>query len=180
MPKLAHQTQFNRNGLVLTLAVTVVVGAAIVYAEAAKPTTSGGGTKVSSASLSLTPSKSTVTAGQTFTVQVRENSGTTTVNAVQADLVYPADKLTLVSIDDTGSAFGVKATEAEGVGTAEITRGNTTPLTGNQLVATLNFQAEPGKGSSNVTFAGTSALLASQTNTNVISTTSGATFQLAK
>lgn len=184
MPKIAQSNQINTKALVVTLAVAVVVGAAVIYAEAAKPPTSGGNggnTKGGgSAQLLLSPAKSTISAGQTFTIQVRENSGTTTVNAVQADLTYPTDKLTLDSIDDSTSAFGIKAASTMGTGTLEIARGNTTPLSGNQLVANLTFTAKAAKGNASVSFASTSALLSSTTNTNIIGSTTAATFQYGK
>lgn len=49
--------------------------------------------------LYLNPATATVNSLTDFTVEVRENSGTTAVNAVQANLSYPATLVDFVSID---------------------------------------------------------------------------------
>jgi len=182
MKKLMRTTQFDRGGLALALTLAVLVGVVVIHAEAAKPNGGGasGGTKSATPQLFLSSGKASLAAGQTFTVQVRENSGTTSVNAVQANLTYPADKLELVNIDDTNSAFAVKASGSGSNGSLQIARGTTTPVTGNQLVASITFSAKPVRGSASITFQSTSALIESTTNTNILSTVAGATYQFSK
>jgi hypothetical protein len=184
--RLKRPSQINRSRLLATLAAVAVAGILVVsITRAAKPAGSGnhggGSGKTASSQLYLSPAKSSVSAGQTFTVQVHANSGTQSVNAVQADLSYPADKLSFVSLDDSTSAFTIKAIgDGSTPGTVHIARGNTTALTGDQLVATVTFTAKPAKGAATVSFLPSSALVTSDSHANIATTTSGGTYSIAK
>ncbi len=131
-----------------------------------------------SSSLSVIPASSNVALGSTFTVTIRENSGIDTVNAVQADLTYPATKLQFNSIDVTSSAFSVQATNTGGAGTISIARGTSTPVSGDQIVAVVSFTAI-GTGAANVAFAASSAVLSSVTNTNLLTITNPGVYTVA-
>jgi hypothetical protein len=184
--RLKRTRPIDSTAMLVTLAVVAVVGVVAVSSSlAAKPAGSGhggGGTPApTAAQLSISPAKATVAAGQTLAVQVHTNSGTATVNAVQADFSYPADKLTYVKTDDTGSGYPVSAVETASAGMVSIARGATTPVSGDQLVATVYFTAAKSfKGGATLSFLPTSALVTSDTNQNIITATAGATYSFAK
>jgi hypothetical protein len=106
-----------------------------------------------------------------FSVQIRENSGTTTVNAIQANLSYPTGLLTLVSVDLTGSAFGTTAQNTSGSGAISLglgTCGGCAAVSGDQLVATLNFKTAATGGAATVAFTSGTLLVNSTTNTDLL------------
>jgi hypothetical protein len=120
----------------------------------------------------LNPLTKSYAQGTTFTVELREDSGTQLVNAVQANLTYPTDKLDFVSIDTTGSAFSTQAQNAGGNGQIAIARGNTTAQTGNQLVAKITFRTKAITGTVTVPFVSGTQLVSSTTNKNILSSLS--------
>ena len=137
--------------------------------------------RAAAATLYLSPASQTVTQATTFNVQVRENSSTDPVNAVQANLTYDTTKLDFVSISNTGSAFGVEAENTGGAGAVRIARGVTggqPPVTGDQLVATITFRAKTSLGATSVTFAAGSAVIRSTDNVNILATTTGGTYTI--
>lgn len=93
-----------------------------------------------SPNITLAPSATSVTAGDTVTVTISEDSGTEPVNAVQANLSYPANLLQYVSTGDNAK-FDIDAQTSVSGGTVQIARGTLTPVTGAQAVATLTFKA---------------------------------------
>lgn len=103
-------------------------------------------------SIYLTPSTQTLAANTNFTVEVRASSGAAAVNAVQANLSYPAALLDLVSIDTTSSAFSVEAEQIGENGTIRIARGHTTPLTGDVRIANITFRTKTSGGTATVNF----------------------------
>jgi hypothetical protein len=117
-----------------------------------------------------------------LTVQVWEDSGLSTINAVQANLAYPLSKLNLVKIDSTSTAFGVEAQSSGGNGVINIARGSTTPLSGKQLVATLNFtpltSTSKQRSTASVTFTTGTALLSDVTNLDILAATYGGSYSL--
>jgi hypothetical protein len=120
----------------------------------------------------LSPQTKSYAQGTTFTVELREDSGSQLVNAVQANLSYPADKLDFVSIDTTGSAFGTQAQNDGGNGQIAIARGNTTAQTGNQLIAKITFKTKTTAGTLTVPFVSGTQLVSSSTNKNILSSLS--------
>jgi hypothetical protein len=128
------------------------------------------------------------TKGSTFTVQIKENSYTDTVNAVEADLTYPTSKLQLIPSSSSdaanlsGSAFGVKASNSGGSGNISISLGTITPVSGNKLIGTLTFKTL-ASGSANVAFKPLSGstgsqVLSSTTNANVVTAYNGGTYTI--
>lgn len=92
--------------------------------------------------LYLTPGSLSYTPGTTFTVPVKLDTGTTGINAIQADITYPANLLAVESIDDSGSAFALSVTKTALNGDISIIRGSFTPVKGNNLlIANINFKA---------------------------------------
>jgi hypothetical protein len=148
----------NRSLLVFGL-IFAAVGGYIIWRSLAAPPPP---------TIYLSPATQTVGPGATFTVQVRENSSTTSVNAVQANLSYPTSLLTFVSIDTTGTAFSIEAQNSGGGGTINIARGTTTPVTGDQLVATITFTATSTSGAATVAFTSGTALVSSSSNADIL------------
>lgn len=119
------------------------------------------------------PPSSFMAPNTSFSVQIRENSGTTAVNEVTANLSYPASLLTLVSVSLTGTAFGTTAQNTTGSGTINLALGSTcsttcATLTGDQLVATLNFKTGATGGAATVAFTSGTILVNSTTNTDIL------------
>lgn len=168
--KLVNRSaRFNPVIVAAVCVALVVVGYFVVKSFAAS----------GAATLSLSPSNAIVANGATFTVQIMENSGSATVNAVQANLTYPAASLQLQSIDATGSAFPLVAQSTGANGTitiAQAVNGGNPAVTGSQLVATLTFKSLMATGSAAVDFAAGSAVVSSVDNTALTLTTTGGTY----
>lgn len=130
------------------------------------------------ATLYLSPSSGTVVNGNTLTVEVRENSGTEPVNAVQANMSYPASLLQFVGITSS-SAFSVVAQNSGGSGTVQIGRGALPSVTGDQLVATVQFKALASSGAAAISFTGGSSVVSANTNTNIMTSYPGGSFSLS-
>lgn len=134
--------------------------------------------------MSLTPSSQTVTQGSTVSVTLMENSSTDAVNAVQAMINYPSDKLAFSNISYSTSAFAVQASQSGGSGVVKLSVGTTPPpVTGSQIVAVINFVAI-ASGSANLTFGCTfdaitcqdgNAVVRESDAANILSTTTGST-----
>jgi hypothetical protein len=164
-------------GLFFVLAFAVITSLSAITTMAAKPQP-----VKATPNLSLSPSSQTVQSGSTLTVQIWEDSGLSTINAVQANLAYPISKLNLVKIDSTSTAFGVEAQSSGGNGVINIARGSTTPLSGKQLVATLNFtpltSTSKQRSTASVTFTTGTALLSDVTNLDILAATYGGSYSL--
>lgn len=111
------------------------------------------------------------TVGSNITIDIRENSGSTGVNAVQANFSYPSDKLTFVSADGSASGFTTEAQSVGGNGTVTLARGVIGNLTGDQLIAKITFKVNVA-GTATLSFVNGSALISSTTNQNIISSLS--------
>jgi hypothetical protein len=66
---------------------------------------------VFAANLTISPSSVTTKVGKTFTVDLVVNNNIDAINAVAADLMYPADTLSVVSISKAGSFISLWAEE---------------------------------------------------------------------
>ncbi len=133
------------------------------------------------ATLYLSPATQNVNENTNFTVQVRENSNTDLVNAVQANLTYDSTKMDYIITDFTGSAFGVAAESSGGNGSVRIARGVTggqSPVTGDQLVATVTFKARTSIGAAAVSFAAGSIIARSSDNTDILGTASAGSYTI--
>lgn len=131
--------------------------------------------------LSFAPSATTVNIGDTIRVEVRENSGTDLANAVEADVRFDATKLSYVSLDETGSAFGIAAATDVTTGSLNIARGRSGGLaavSGSQLVTTITFKAL-ATGSVTLSYAATSAIVRSSDNVNILVATTPTVLNLA-
>jgi len=134
------------------------------------------------ANLYLSPATQTVTQGDTFSVQLRANiGGTDTVNAVQAKLSYPTDKLECSGVSNSGGAFSISqihnALTSSGGGAITIVEGTTgSGVSGDKLVATINFKAKVGSGSAQVSFVSGSIVVRGTDYANIVGSTTGGTY----
>ncbi len=174
--KLETKSRLSYRTLALFVVIFAAVGGYILWKSFAAPVPP---------TVYLTPASQTFGPNSTFTVQIRENSGTTPVNAVQAILNYPANLLgaTVVSGSTAGSPFSNVGASQAANGTINVAagvgcNGTCTALTGDQLVATITFTTNTTAGSSSVAFAsGTALVTTTQTNLiTALSMTGGGTF----
>lgn len=163
--KLAKRIGSSKPRLIIISGCLALVGALLVSLSYA-----------SGPELYLKSVSSEVVQGSMIEVDVRVNTGGKTVNAVQANMSYPADKLELVSIDSSASPFTVEAENEGSNGSIKIARGNISPLNGDLALSKLTFRVLMASGSAAVDFAEGSAILDSETNTNILSSTSGQTY----
>ncbi len=131
--------------------------------------------------LSLSPSSGSYVVGSNVAVQIRADSKTDLVNAVQASLTYDAAKLQYVSIAE-GTAFPTVAATSTGTsGVIRLARA-TLPgaeVSGSNLVATVTFKVLGNTGTTNVSFdSAFSYIVRSSDNADVLGTTNGATFTM--
>ncbi|HEX8226755.1 MAG TPA: cohesin domain-containing protein [Candidatus Saccharimonadales bacterium] len=126
---------------------------------------------------------SDVKAGQTFTVELHEDSGKDLVNAVQAGINYPAEKLQVVSVT-TGDGFPQEAaTDTTTPGLVRVARSvvpKTPAVRGQQSVAKIEFKVLPGAtGPVELRVDQTTSLLVRSTdNKNVLSSVRPATLNI--
>lgn len=129
-------------------------------------------------SVYLNPATQTIGAVTDFSVEVRENSGTTAVNAVQANLTYPSNLLDVVGVDSS-TAFTVAAETTIGTGTINIARGvaGGQTVSNDQLIATVRFKSKTPASTStaNVAFANGTALINASTNADLLGTLNSTT-----
>lgn len=128
------------------------------------------------AALYLSPASASLQQGSNISVQIRLNTGTEAVNAVNGSLTYPTDKLEFISVSGGGSAFGIEASNSGGGGSVTIERGSISNVTGNVLVATVVFKAISSNTIATVLF-DQSALAASNGN-DVTGSKTGAAYVL--
>lgn len=122
--------------------------------------------KAASPRLYFSPASKDLSVGDEFSVEVRADSGKTDINAVQANFSYPADKLELVNVDANASPFTTEAQNIAGDGKVTLARGIIGKLSGDQLVATINFKAKAG-GTASLAFS-KSSLESADKNQNII------------
>lgn len=175
MKKISQKTPLSYRQLAIFVVIFAAIGGYILWKSfAATPP---------APTVYLTPDAQTFGGSTSFSIQVRENSGTTPVNAVQANLSYSTSLLTLVSVS-TSSTFGVVAQNSGANGVINIglgVSGGSAPVTGDQLVATLNFKTNTTAGTASVPFTTGTALVSSSTNTNLLSSlaaTGGGTYTI--
>ncbi len=129
--------------------------------------------------LQLSPASATVTPNSTFTVAVRLNTGTESINAVQANFKYPATMVEYVSISAVGSAFEIGAPSSGGGGKVSIARAQLGGVSSNDaLVATVTFRVLAGSGSVVMAFTGGTEALSNKDSRDVLTGTSGATYTI--
>ncbi len=133
-----------------------------------------------SATLTLSPSSGSYTKSKTLTVTVHENSGSTEVNAIEADLGYDKAKLQFVSIDTSSSAFDLSFIASGGSGSVQIVRAkSSTSVTGDQIVGSVTFKVLAGSGTTSISFRDSSQIVQTNPTQDVWDhDTSGGTYTL--
>lgn len=126
------------------------------------------GAQGKTATLTVEQSAQSVKAGETVMVTIKVNSGTDLVNAVQANLSYPQDSLEFVSVDGTGSAFDIEAQKANENGVVKVARGVLKPVSGEKVVAKVNFKAKKNAASVLLKTNSDSAVIRSTDNMNIL------------
>ncbi|MAZ30321.1 hypothetical protein CL655_03495 [bacterium] len=135
---------------------------------------------VHAADLRLTPSTGSYSTGQTFTVTIQVVPGGDSINAVEAQLSFDSNLLSVVSVAKTGSVFTlwpVEPTFSNGAGTITFGGGHTAPITSNSTLLQVTFRAT-GEGDASVSFDSGSVLAADGRGTDVLNNTSGGTFTI--
>lgn len=128
------------------------------------------------ATLSLSPSSGSFGQGQAFTVAVNVNTGGETVNAVEAVLTFPADKLKANFISHSGSGFDINAESTVGSGVVRIAKGKLPPgVVGSRRVASVGFTALSG-GTASIGVSG--SVLRESDSSNILGGAGGATFNI--
>lgn len=129
--------------------------------------------------LSLSPSSGTFSKGQVIKVNVNVSTGGEYVNAVQANVVYPADKLKFSSVSTGGSVLSIIAEKGGGGGYVKIGGGTPTPgFSGNKFIGSINFVALTDSGNAVLSFAGDSVILRDSDNSNIYSGGTTASYTL--
>lgn len=132
------------------------------------------------ASLSLSPASGSYGQGQKFTVSINVNTGGDAVNAVEAVVTFPADKLKADYVSHSGSGFDIVAESTVGSGVVRISKGKMPPsVVGSRRVATVGFTAL-SQGSASVAITGESKVLREADSGNILSGTGGATFNIGQ
>jgi len=135
------------SAVALSLLISLAAALSAIPAYAAGP------------SITLVANKATVASGGSLIVAVYMNGGGNPINAVEADLSYPASKLQYIGVNYSGSAFEISASGGGGDGSVTLDRGTTGAVSGSGLVATLTFKALTSSGSGTIAVGGNSALV---------------------
>jgi hypothetical protein len=185
--KLQSKTGLSKKNLLLFGVIFAAVGGYILWRGLAAP---------APPTIYLSPASQTIGPNGTMTVQIRENSGASTVNAVQANFSYPS---TLFSCGATTAGYnsttkisgdislvgGSFTTVAElSCGSGQVSIGLGMPagggtISGDQLVATITFHSSVTSGSGSMNFTSGTALVNSVTNTDLLASlaaTGGGTY----
>jgi hypothetical protein len=127
--------------------------------------------QAATASLYVSPASGAVAVGSIIPVQIRVNSGSDPVNAIQANLTYNSAQLGYQSVDSTGSAFSLMANTQTAPGTIKLARatgGGESPVSGDNLFATVYFKALTTAGTSSIAIAAGSAVVRSTDSVDIL------------
>jgi hypothetical protein len=157
--------------LLIFIGLFAVIGLLALFRTDAAP-------KLSPAvTLSLSPASQRVQVGQSLSLAVKLNTNGNSVNAVQADLTYPASNFEFVSIDGANSVFTIEAEGVGGNGVVKIARGNINSInSADALVAVVNFRATAAGRKAKISFANTSAVIRTDDTANILQRLTGGTY----
>ena len=163
-------SQLWQAAAVLVLAVSALGGVSLLQKSSTHAAATNG-------SLYLSPAQGTYMVGDLVTVTIEENSGTTAVNGVQANLSYPSSELQYESYSVAGSGFNFPGpAPSVSPGSFSYAILSTNQLTGTQQVATVTFKVL-SSGSAAINFASGSAV-AEPDGANEDAALAGANFTL--
>lgn len=147
-----------------------LVLALVLFLSFAQPAAAG--------SMYLSPGSKTAASGSTFSLGIRANMGGDLVNAVEANLSYPSDKLDFVGISAGGSAFPIDASSGGGGGGVRVSRGVIGQgVSGDKLIATVSFRVKAG-ASGTATIGLSGSLVRGADQANISSDGAGATITI--
>ena len=141
--------------------------------------------KAYAATLDVSPSSGSYTAGNTITARVGVRSCGQSINAVSGQVSFSSDTLLLTGISKGGSIITLWAqdpTYSNNAGTISFQGVTLNGYTGNSgTVVTLTFRAKAaGQGTIDIQSSGSSVLLNDGKGTDVLSDTNGAVFTIRK
>jgi hypothetical protein len=125
----------------------------------------------------MSPTSQTLGINETFTINIRENSAGTNVNAVQANFTYPTNLMEFVpsapenqGIVFTGGAFttAAEASVDTATGTIKIARAVIGGVTGDQQIASLTFKSKAAGGTAAFNFITGTVLIRSSDNSQLL------------
>lgn len=153
--------RFFRLFLAASLIVIIFLAESLTPVYAAEP----------SASLFITPSSLGVAPGSTLTLSLSEDSGSEPINVVQTHIFFSTDYLQFLDVTPSDAlSFSANSYEA---GNISIFQGAYKPVSGKQLVATINFKVIGYSG--NITLSpdpviseGHSSVVSSNSHTNIL------------
>jgi len=166
----------------LVVALTLIILAAIPLTVIGLRVGRGGEPQIrayTNPTLYLSPATQSVNQNNNFDVQIREDSQTQTINAVQSNITYDANKLDCVSSTPNSAVFNMTVENTCANGSVRVVVGKTPPpVTGDQLVATVTFKAKTSPGSTTVSFAAGSAIVRSPDSVNILADKIGGTYTI--
>jgi hypothetical protein len=127
----------------------------------------GGANDAPDAVLYVAPATIHAKPGSSVTVAARITVSGDTANAVAAIIEYSPAMLTYLGSEINSAVWDVTAAQSATAGKVDIEVGTTTPVTGDQLVATVTF-AVVAAGDIPISIADTSAVVSSTTNTDLL------------
>jgi hypothetical protein len=131
-----------------------------------------------SASLYFSPACGPVYNGNNISVDIHEDSNTTPVNAVQADINYSSSQFNVVSV--TAASTWTQVQNDTSTPGSILFAAFPTPagssVTGDNSIATVVFQAKTGSGAASLSFANTSAVAESSDSANILTQQGVATY----
>lgn len=140
------------------------------------------GGSAASASMSLSPAAVTATTGSTFTVTIRENSGSVLVNSVQSAVNYDAAKLQYTGLTEGGTFTNIAATDTSTAGKVRVARSvqvGSAGISGDNPIVTLSFKVLASSGTTSLTLdKDQSFVVDAGTNGDVLTTVAGNTITI--
>jgi hypothetical protein len=153
------------------------------------------------ANLYFSPASGSYTNGSSISVGLYENSGSDSVNAASITVNYPTNLLSVSTSDITNTnEWSINAKTTASGGTVALDRAATplTSITGASLIATVRFHVIAASGTANLSYSFNSGdyncggqapatpcsssgskITSSQSNKNILSSVSGASFSIA-
>ncbi len=156
---------------IITVSASVVLAVSYLLAPSAKA--------AGTATLSVSPSTGAYVVGNVISVGIYEDSGTDSVNSVQANLTYSSSLLSCSNSSITSSnAYNLSLQNTCGGGSVQIARAASPAVTGSQLVATVSFTATAA-GNASISFASGSGVARSTDHGSETLTTIGSSYTIA-
>lgn len=167
--KVNHLTTLPHQIVSLTLAVVLFVGQTSLVVAAG-------------ATLGFSPASDTVTEGETFAIRLVVNTGGQAINAAEATIDFPKDRLDVKSVSKSGSIFTlwpIEPSASNATGTVTFSGGVPNPgFTGSSgRIITLNFLAQK-PGSAKLTIGNAQLLANDGKGTNILGSVGSATITI--